>query len=91
MAEGRRVRAAVFQPEFREDLRHWVETDRRVALRAKDLIEAVLRDPFQGIGKPEPLKYLASGAWSRRLTQEHRLVYLVREDRIDFLQARYHY
>jgi toxin YoeB len=91
MAEGRRARAAVFQPEFREDLRHWVETDRRVALRAMDLIEAVLRDPFQGIGKPEPLKYLASGAWSRRLTQEHRLVYLVREDRIDFLQARYHY
>jgi toxin YoeB len=91
MAEGRRIRAAVFQTEFREDLRHWVETDRRVALRALDLVEAVLRDPFQGIGKPEPLKYLASGAWSRRLTQEHRLVYLVREDRVDFLQARYHY
>ena len=90
MAEGRRVRAAV-QPEFREDLRHWVETDRRVALRALDMVEAVLRDPFQGIGKPEPLKYLAAGAWSRRLTQEHRLVYLVREERIDFLQARYHY
>ncbi len=91
MAEGRRVRTAVFQPECREDLRHWVETDRRVALRALDLVEAVLRDPFQGIGKPEPLKYLAAGAWSRRLTQEHRLVYLVRQDRIDFLQARYHY
>jgi toxin YoeB len=89
--EARRARAAVFHPEFRQDLRHWVETDRRVALRTMDLIEAVLRDPFQGIGKPEPLKYLASGAWSRRLTQEHRLVYLVREDRIDFLQARYHY
>jgi toxin YoeB len=68
-----------------------VETDRRVAARALDLVEAVMRDPFQGIGKPEPLKYLAAGAWSRRLTQEHRLVYLVREDRIDFLQARYHY
>ena len=91
MAEGRRIRAAVFQPEFREDLRHWVETDRRVALRVLDLVEAVLRDPFQGIGKPEALKYLAAGAWSRRLTQEHRLVYLVREDRIDSLQARYHY
>jgi toxin YoeB len=91
MPEPRRPRAAVFQPEFREDLRHWIETDRRVALRALDLVEAVLRDPFQGIGKPEPLKYLAAGAWSRRLTQEHRLVYLVREDRIDFLQARYHY
>ena len=91
MAEGRRVRAAVFPPEFREDVRHWVETDRRVALRALDLVEAVLRDPFRGIGKPEPLKYLAAGTWSRRLTQEHRLVYLVRQDRIDFLQARYHY
>ncbi len=84
-------RDAVFQPEFREDLRHWVEVDRKVALRAVDLIEAIMRDPFTGIGKPEPLKYLTPGAWSRRLTQEHRIVYLVRDDRIDFLQARYHY
>ncbi|RJQ65415.1 MAG: Txe/YoeB family addiction module toxin [Desulfobacteraceae bacterium] len=84
-------REAVFQPEFRDDLRHWNETDRKVALRAFDLIEAIMREPFTGIGKPEPLKYLAPGVWSRRLTQEHRLVYLVRDDRIDFLQARYHY
>ncbi len=84
-------RIAVFQPEFREDLRYWVETDRKIALRAFDLIEAILRDPFVGIGKPEPLKYLAAGVWSRRLTEEHRIVYLVRDDRIDFLQARYHY
>ena len=84
-------RDTVFQQEFREDLRHWVETDRKVALRAFDLIEAIMRDPFTGIGKPEPLKYLSSGTWSRRLTQEHRIVYLVRDDRIDFLQARYHY
>lgn len=84
-------REYVFQPEFREDLRYWVETDRKIALRALDLVEAIMRDPFSGIGKPEPLKYLASGAWSRRLTQEHRIVYLVRDDRIDFLQARYHY
>jgi toxin YoeB len=84
-------REAVFQPEFREDLRYWVEVDRKTALRAFDLIEAVIRDPFTGIGKPEPLKYLSPGTWSRRLTQEHRLVYLVRDDRIDFLQARYHY
>jgi toxin YoeB len=84
-------REAVFQPEFREDLRYWVETDRKIAMRAFDLIEAVMRDPFTGIGKPEPLKYLSPGIWSRRLTQEHRLVYLVRDDRIDFLQARYHY
>jgi len=82
---------AVFQPEFIEDLRYWVETDRKLAIRAFDLIEAILRDPFEGIGKPEPLKYLTPGAWSRRLTQEHRIVYLVRDDQFDFLQARYHY
>ena len=81
----------MFQREFLEDLRYWVKTDRKVALRALDLVEAILRDPFTGLGKPEPLKYLASGAWSRRLTQEHRIVYLVRDDRVDFLQARYHY
>lgn len=87
----KRARQAVFQAEFREDLRYWVENDRRVALRALDIVEAILRDPFEGIGKPEPLKYLAAGTWSRRLTQEHRIVYLVSNDRIDFLQARYHY
>jgi toxin YoeB len=87
----RKAREAVFQPEFIDDLRFWVETERKIALRAFDLIEAILRDPFEGIGKPEPLKYLAPGAWSRRLTHEHRIVYLVREDRIDFLQARYYY
>lgn len=81
----------MFHPEFRDDLRHWVNTDRKVALRSFTLIEAILRDPFHGIGKPESLKYLAPGTWSRRLTQEHRIVYLVTDDRIDFLQARYHY
>jgi toxin YoeB len=91
LALKNKLRDAVFQPEFREDLRYWVEADRKIALRAIDLIEAIMRDPFAGIGKPEPLKYLSPGVWSRRLTQEHRLVYLVRDDRIDFLQARYHY
>jgi toxin YoeB len=85
------ARDAVFQPEFREDLRYWVETDRKVARRALGLVDAIMRDPFTGIGKPEPLKYFAAGAWSRRLTQEHRIVYVVSDDRIDFLQARYHY
>jgi toxin YoeB len=84
-------REAVFHPEFRQDLRHWVETDRKIALRAFELIEGILRDPFTGIGKPEPLKYILAGCWSRRLTQEHRLVYRVSGNRIDFLQARYHY
>jgi len=84
-------RDAVLQPEFREDLRHWVDTDRRTALRVLALVEAVMRDPFSGIGKPEPLKYLGPGVWSRRVTQEHRLVYVVSGERVDFLQARYHY
>ena len=67
-------RESVFQPEFREDLRYWVETDRKTALRIFQLIEAIMRD-----------------VWSRRITQEHRLVYVVGHDRIDFVQARYHY
>ena len=89
MAE--RTRLTVFHKEFREDLRFWIETDRKVALKAFELVEAIVNDPFRGIGKPEPLKYALAGAWSRRLTQEHRIVYLVSKDRIDFLQARYHY
>ena len=85
------TREAVFHPEFREDLRYWVQTNRKTALRVLRIVEDVLRDPFQGIGKPGPLKYLCPGVWSRRLTQEHRVVYLVSQDRVDFLQARYHY
>jgi toxin YoeB len=82
---------AVFQPEFIEDLRYWVGTDRRTAKRLLEVVAAALRDPFAGIGKPEPLKYLGSDVWSRRITQEHRCVYLVKADRIEFLQGRYHY
>jgi toxin YoeB len=82
---------AIFHAEFRQDLRHWVNSDRKTALRVFELMEAVLRDPFDGIGKPVPLKYVLAGCWSRRITQEHRLVYRVSGERIDFLQARYHY
>ncbi len=89
--QKKKDRVAAFHLEFIEDLHYWVETDRKVGLRAFDLLEAIMRDPFVGIGKPEPLKYLLAGAWSRRLTQEHRIVYLVSEERVDFLQARYHY
>jgi toxin YoeB len=90
-SRDRPSRAAVFHPEFREDLRFWVDTNRKVALRTLDLVEAIMRDPFTGIGKPEPLKFALSGAWSRRLTEEHRIVYLVSDDRSDFLQGRHHY
>jgi toxin YoeB len=70
---------------------YWTKTDRRLALRVLELVEAVMRDPFDGIGKPEALKHQLADVWSRRITQEHRLVYQVGETRIDFLQARYHY
>ena len=90
MAKGSK-RFAVFQGEFREDLRYWVKTDRRLAVRVLDLVEAVMRDPPDGIGKPEPLRYVLARCWSRRVTQEHRLDFKVSEERIDFLQARYHY
>jgi len=87
----RSLRLAVFHSEFREDFAHWVATDRAIALRILQLVEHVLRDPFEGIGKPEPLRFYMNGCWSRRVTQEHRLVYLVHDDRVDFLMARYHY
>jgi toxin YoeB len=87
--EGGRV--SVFHVEFIEDLEYWVENDRKTALKILRLSRQILKDPFRGLGKPEPLKYLGPGIWSRRLTQEHRLVYLVQEERVDFLQCRYHY
>jgi toxin YoeB len=85
------TRELVFQPEFLEDMKYWVSKDRKIALKVFEIIEAAKRDPFQGIGKPEPLKHLGPGVWSRRLTLEHRIVYLVTVNKIDFLQARFHY
>jgi len=84
-------RLLIFDRDFLDDLGHWVATDRKIALRVLELVEAIRRDPFEGIGKPEPLRHLGAGIWSRRITQEHRLVYRVKDDRILFAQARYHY
>ena len=84
-------RILIFDPDFLEDLSHWVATDRKIALHILELVESIRRDPFTGIGKPELLRHLGSGVWSRRITQEHRLVYRVKDDRILFAQARYHY
>lgn len=70
---------------------HWQMADRKVLKRINALIDACLREPFAGIGKPELLKYGAQGAWSRRITDEHRLVYLVDGDDLVILQTRYHY
>ena len=84
-------RVAALQDEFREDLRYWVDTNRKTALRVLDLMEAVLREPYTGLGKPEHLKHLGGNVWSRRINEADRLVYEVFADRIEFLQARYHY
>jgi toxin YoeB len=88
---GEKRRDVYFDPDFLQDLRYWIKTDRKTAARVLDIVIDVMRDPFSGLGKPEPLKYLGSNIWSRRLSLEHRVVYLVRDGRIDFLQARYHY
>ena len=77
--------------QARADYVYWQGMDKKTPRRINKLIIATQRSPFEGIGKPEPLKYLAPGVWSRRLNQEHRIVYLVTDDRIDFLQGRYHY
>lgn len=74
-----------------EDSEWWVETQRNTALKMLELVKAVLRDPETGVGKPERLKELGLNVWSRRITQEHRLVYVVLEDRVTFVMARFHY
>lgn len=87
----RHRREAVLDASFLEDLTYWTRTDRKRALRTLKLVEAVLRDPFAGIGKPEPLRGELSGQWSRRIDSEHRLVYQVTDKRVYLLAARYHY
>jgi toxin YoeB len=89
--EERLERDLVFDSQFLEDLAYWVQTNRKIALRLLSLVEQISRYPFTGTGKPERLKYQDANIWSRRLTQADRIVYMVSDDRIDFLQARYHY
>jgi toxin YoeB len=84
-------REAVFDRDFLKDLQYWKRTDRKNAARVLEIVLDVLRDPFAGLGKPEPLKYLGPDIWSRRLSLEHRVVYVVLDERVVFLQARYHY
>jgi toxin YoeB len=80
-----------FEPRAFEDLAWWIRQDRKSALRIMQLIENVQRTPFEGLGKPEPLKHQLSGLWSRRIDREHRLVYEVTEDKIRILACRFHY
>lgn len=74
-----------------DDLEHWIETDRRVALRLLNLMNECLRTPSTGTGKPEPLKGNWTGWWSRRLTDQDRIVYRVSDEFVEFAQARFHY
>lgn len=74
-----------------EDLAWWIEQDRNKALRIINLIKDIQRDPFRGIGKPEPLRHELKGCWSRRIDNEHRLVYEVTQNKIRILACRYHY
>ncbi len=82
----------VFQERFKDDLRWWASCNEKIFSKVFDLIQDILDgDPFKGIGHPEPLKYLEPGTWSRRINEEHRLVYRVHNQKIHFIQARYHY
>ncbi|EBE4781977.1 Txe/YoeB family addiction module toxin [Salmonella enterica] len=74
-----------------DDYLYWQETDKRMVKRINELIKDVRRTPFDGKGKPEPLKYNLSGFWSRRITEEHRLVYAITTDTIQIAACRYHY
>ena len=85
------MKSLEFDPAAFEDLAWWIEKDRKKALRIIKLIEAIQRNPFQGIGRPEQLKHDLSGCWSRRIDHEHRLVYEVLDDKIRILACRYHY
>ena len=74
-----------------EDYLYWQQQDKRVLKRINTLIKAICREPFTGIGKPEPLKYTLSGYWSRRIDDEHRLVYAIQDKHLIIIQCRYHY
>jgi len=81
----------IFAEKAWEDYLYWQRTDKKMLKRTNTLIKEILRDPFEGIGKPEPLKHALSGYWSRRITDEHRVVYKVRDDSLLIAQLRYHY
>lgn len=85
------MRNLEFDPDAFEDLAWWIEKDRTTALKVIKLVREIQRDPFSGTGKPERLKHDLAGCWSRRINQEHRLIYQVLDDKIRILACRYHY
>lgn len=84
-------RKLLLDDQFFEDFDHWLATDARTARRLVRIVRETLQNPFEGIGKPERMKYQYRGCWSRRLTDEHRIVYLVTSDAVNFLSAKAHY
>jgi len=80
-----------FHPRGWEDYLYWQQTDKAMLRKVNALIQAIQREPFGGLGQPEPLRHDLCGYWSRRITDEHRLVYVVAGDTVDILQCRYHY
>jgi toxin YoeB len=85
------VRRIEFDEDAFEDVAWWIDRDRAQALKIVRLVREIQRDPFSGTGKPEPLRHQLAGCWSRRISQEHRLVYQVMPDRIRILACRFHY
>ncbi|MEH1942983.1 MAG: Txe/YoeB family addiction module toxin [Nostoc sp.] len=85
------MKKVAFEPEAFEQLGQWATEDKKIFKKILELIRDIQRDPFAGIGKPEPLKYELQGYWSRRITDEHRLVYKVQEDLLIILTCKYHY
>jgi toxin YoeB len=81
----------IFDQQAWEDYQYWIETDKKILKRINKLIRDIQRNPYDGIGDPEPLKYNWSGFWSRRITKEHRLVYAVESNVIVIAQCRFHY
>jgi len=81
----------VFATHAWDDYLYWQKTDKRILKRLNELIKDCARSPFEGIGKPEPLKFTLKGCWSRRITDEHRLVYKIENEDLIILQCRYHY
>ena len=81
----------VFSPQAWDDYQHWVQTDRKLVKRINELFKDAVRSPYSGIGKPEPLRHALSGFWSRRISDEHRMVYRVAGENLEIAQLRFHY
>ena len=81
----------IFSQKAWDDYLYWQKTDKKILKRINTIIKDIQRSPFEGIGKPEPLKHNLSGYWSRRISQEHRIIYKVQNDSLKIAQLRYHY